>query len=353
MNLYITAFIVFIYIINNLIYLYFYCRSMSNISTSTKRRCIKLREQGNTYVSIQKATGLSEYKVRNILYLVNPRVSSDSEKVGRPLKIEKNLWEELRQIFLENEHLGVRLLVDIVEDQLGICVHFTTLSEYANRLDLIWALPKVQISITALNIQKRLDWARLHSNYDFKCVIFSDESHMRVGISQYCRQDKYNRKTIKNNKWSGEVRIWWAISYTKLHPPIFYDKTLDSKKYCDKILTPFFESKEFDGIDDYVFQQDNATCHKSKYTIAHLMSLDVNLMPDWPPQSPDLNPIENAWAIIKRRAMAKKPESADMLLEAVKEVIADWKIEESQKLIESMHMRVKQVIANDGHKIKY
>ena len=49
-----------------------------------------------------------------------------------------------------------------------------------------------------------------------------------------------------------------------------------------------------------LFQQDGARAHTSKATIAWLDADIKYYIPpeDWPPNSPDLSPIENVWSIM-------------------------------------------------------
>ncbi len=69
---------------------------------------------------------------------------------------------------------------------------------------------------------------------------------------------------------------------------------------------------------DFIFQQDLAPAHTAKSTKSWLNDRGVGVL-DWPVNSPDLNPIENLWDIVKRN---KRPKNADEQKATVKETWA-------------------------------
>ena len=76
---------------------------------------------------------------------------------------------------------------------------------------------------------------------------------------------------------------------------------------------------------------------------------------EWPPNSPDLNPIENMWSIIKRKVYAngKQFRSKNKLWNAIQAAAKEISTDEVLKLTSSMDRRLIAVVASHGAYIKH
>ncbi len=98
------------------------------------------------------------------------------------------------------------------------------------------------------------------------------------------------------------------------------------------------------------FQQDNALCHKDQIISDWFLEHDNEFtLLKWPPQSPDLNPIEHLWDVVEREIHIMDVQLCDA-------IISIWtKISEEsfQHLVESMPRRIKVVLKAKGGPTRY
>lgn len=113
------------------------------------------------------------------------------------------------------------------------------------------------------------------------------------------------------------------------------------------------------------FQHDNGPTYKARIVQRWLRNYATReglFLPTWPPYSPDLNPIENLWAILKERICKRYPHlgdlprntaSLDLLIDAAVELWAEIDDEVFENLINSMPARMQAVVEANGWYTKY
>ncbi len=101
-----------------------------------------------------------------------------------------------------------------------------------------------------------------------------------------------------------------------------------------------------------LFQHDNDPKHTSKATVGFLKKNRVKVI-QWPSMSPDLNPIEHLWEILKRQVEHHSPSSIQSLKEVILEERKKIDLAKCRQLVHSMPRRLGAVIKNHGGHTKY
>ena len=80
---------------------------------------------------------------------------------------------------------------------------------------------------------------------------------------------------------------------------------MDANQFCSILVEGLVESFEKLGMDEdeKIFQQDNDPKHTSKKAQRWLLDNNNIRLLDWPPQSPDINPLEHLWGHLKRQLL--------------------------------------------------
>ncbi len=154
-------------------------------------------------------------------------------------------------------------------------------------------------------------------------------------------------------KFPQSVMIWAAMSSAGVGPLCFLKSTVNAAIYQD-ILEHFMlpSADKLYGDADFIFQQDLAPAHTAKGTKSWFNDHGVTAL-DWPANSPDLNPTDNLWCIVKRKMRDTKPNNADDLKATVKETWASIPPQQCHKLITSMPRQIEAVIKAKGAPTKY
>jgi hypothetical protein len=124
--------------------------------------------------------------------------------------------------------------------------------------------------------------------------------------------------------------------------------TINGERYLRLLQTtvvPEIEASET----PLIFQQDNAPPHKTADVRAYLGDQDFKTL-EWPPQSPDLSPIETIWNVanMKLKAMEPRPRTPARIRNAMLDI---WdSLEEQMRidLCDSLRDRLRECIRNKG-----
>ncbi len=181
-------------------------------------------------------------------------------------------------------------------------------------------------------------------------VLFSDESKFCISFGN--QDPRVWRKTgeaqnpccLKSSvKFSQSVMVWAAVSSAGVGPLCFLKSTVNAAIYQENLehfMLPAAADKLY-GDADLIFQQ--GLQHTAKGTKSWFNDHGVTLL-DWPANSPDLNPTENLWGIVKRKMRDTRPNNADDLNVTIKVTWASITPEQCHRLIASMTCCIDAVI---------
>ena len=182
-------------------------------------------------------------------------------------------------------------------------------------------------------------------------MVFTDKTRVKLtsdGTVRVSRRKntRYHEKNVRNASTDRRSIMYrGAIRSDGRKILVKCPNTLNSISYLDT-LNRCNEKIYFPGL---VFQLDNAPVHTASTIKNFFLEIEWELL-DWPPYSPDLNIIQNLWAIVKRR-LAEQTVLWENLHEKVQEIWNSIDLQTIQKFYDSIPDRLKAVVDSNGRSI--
>jgi len=337
----------------------------SELSAFVRNQIVFLRKRGESYREIGKTLKLSFSTVRHVIKKYEETNSTKNRRrSGRPKALTVREQRNIIKEAIKNPFVSAQSLSADIATSSGKTVSAQTVRNVLHSAKIYGRAARKKPFINDKNRQKRLGFAKAYINKPmefWKNVIFSDESKYNIfgsdGKKFVWRRpntelEKQNiQPTVKHG--GGHVMVWGCMSYNGVGNLAFIEGIMNAQMYIDVLRDNLQQSAIKLGIQEtFQFQQDNDPKHTAKKTREWLLQ-NVPKQLFTPPQSPDVNPIENLWHIldlqIRKRKISNKNDLKKVLLEEWSKISP----ETTQKLVESMPNRLQAIINAKGMHTKY
>ena len=271
-------------------------------------------------------------------------------KIKENNKKNKKYSNDLKNIITKiNEKDTIIRSVNKLITEINAIASLRTIQRYLKENKIIYGNVIKKPRLSEKHKIARIEWAMKNFGTDWSKIIFSDEMTIWLDKkSNKCLYKTGNKKIIDVDRYSKKYNVWACITLGGIETFFIFEENMNSEMYMkilEVFLLPIYKK-------DYLFQQDNHSVHKSKTVINFFEENKINLL-EFPAKSPDLNPIENIWGVIKKDISNRTDVNKDIFLNIIEETLKNIKYSTVFNCVASMPNRLSKVIDQKGHAINY
>lgn len=311
-----------------------------------------------------------------VQYCIQQGFATPKKQIGRKLMLTTQRRKRLiLRATLDSFHR--RLTLSEIADLEGIRASSRALSRAFEREGYGRRVALKKPFLKPKHIADRLTWAKAHRHWtwrEWKRMIWTDECSFKIGphgriwvtrrvderLDNACLAPKFRKYSC--------IMIHGAVSGEYKGPITLLDESVKAAVYVDKVLPHVYlflrQVERLERISGYyndqdtpfnvndaecVLMEDGASPHTARITQQSHAERQIKRM-KWPAQSPDLNPIENVWRLLKYRVGRRFPKTKDEMKQVVLEEWDRLTPSDFAHYVNNMEERVLAVIeAKGGH----
>ena len=337
-----------------------------------QKECIKRGYEADIPAkTIGIVLGLNPATVRQIWSRMQATINLPPAIVVRKTVINGRLSLAIKKILAQDASVAYRRVPGILREMLPNEPNIPSASAVQRFLadnNIVKRLLSLKAPINERNRLKRLafvDKWLVNGEDTLGNVIWTDETSVQA-VSSHRRQSEWAHEStpkaelpIQERYQQGKfsVMFWGCFSKKGRGPLLAIEGSMNSQRYMEVIeaeLLPEIEyAREFYNA-DFKLMQDNAPCHKARIVTDFLAEKGIEFI-DWPPYSPDMNPIENLWHWMKDQFYKKfpPPTSRDQLIDNFTELWLTVTPEMCEAYCSNYEKRLKALRKAKGMHTKY